>query len=644
MSEHSISPREWESDQFRLLVNNTKDHAVFIVGFDGRVLTWNPGAERVLGYSESEIIGQSSFIFFTPEDRDKGVPEDEIQRCLADGQASDDRWHMRKDGRLLWVSGAMTLLSDESGRARACAKVMRDFTEWKLAADALRESESRLRVALEAAEMGTWLWRIPTDEQIIDDSLRRLMGLEPDEKVTTLDHFLKAVLPEDRERVRAEFTRSLEEGRGFNVEFRVRSNDGSLRWIRDQGKIFNDESGKPLFMTGACVDITARKQDEDELREADRKKDEFLALLAHELRNPLAPLRNGLQVLRMADQEAARASVREMMERQLSHMVRLIDDLLDVSRLSQNKLRLQKSRVLLAEAIGTAVESARPAIDAANHKLSVSLPAESVYLEGDLTRLAQVFSNLLTNSAKYTQPGGRIWLSARPADASIEISVRDNGIGIPPEAVSHIFDMFSQVDRSIERTTGGLGIGLALAKGIVEMHGGTIHAASDGAGAGSTFKVTLPLCQQPANHVYPAVPTDIEPAVTRHRALVVDDNRDSADSMAAFLRLLGHEVQTAHDGMEAIRAAQQLRPDLILMDIGMPRLNGYDATRRIRDEPWGEKMVIVALTGWGQDADRERTQAARCDAHLVKPVNLSDLSKLINNLPALRPSADQEAR
>ena len=637
MSEHPVSPREWEAEQFRLLVNNTKDHAVFIVGFDGRVLTWNPGAERVLGYSEGEIIGQSSFIFFTPEDRDKGVPEDEIRRCLADGQASDDRWHMRKGGRLLWVSGAMTLLRDESGQARACAKVMRDFTEWKLAADALRESESRLRVALEAAEMGTWLWRIPTDEQIIDDSLRRLMGLEPDEKVTTLDHFLKAVLPKDRERVRAEFTHSVEEERGFNVEFRVRWNDGSLHWIRDQGKIFTDEFGKPLFMTGACVDITARKQDEDELREADRKKDEFLALLAHELRNPLAPLRNGLQVLRMADQEAARASVREMMERQLSHMVRLIDDLLDVSRLSQNKLRLQKSRVLLAEAIGSAVESARPAIDAANQKLSISLPAEPVYLEGDLTRLAQVFSNLLTNSAKYTKPGGRIWLSAKPADAFIEISVRDNGIGIPPEALSHIFDMFSQVDRSIERTTGGLGIGLALAKGIVEMHGGTIHAVSDGAGAGSTFKVTLPICQQAANPVYPTVPTDIEPAVTRHRALVVDDNRDSADSMAAFLRLLGHEVQTAHDGIEAIRAAQQLRPDLILMDIGMPRLNGYDATRRIREEPWGEQMVIVALTGWGQDADRERTQAARCDAHLVKPVNLSDLSKLINNLPALRP-------
>jgi two-component system CheB/CheR fusion protein len=630
MDDSSIGQRGWEGELFHLLVDITKDYAVFVIDFDGRVLTWNPGVQRVLGYSESEIVGESFSIFFTPEDRALGIPEAEIQLSITDGRASDDRWHVRKDGSLLWVSGVMTLLRDESGQARACAKVMRDYTGAKLAADALRESESRLRVALDAAQMGTWLWRIPTDEQILDDSLRRLMGLSPDEKVMTLDHFLKAVHPEDSERVRAEFERCLKEDGGFNVEFRVRWSDGSLHWLRDQGKMFNDEAGNPLFMTGACVDITVRKHDEEELREADQKKDQFLALLAHELRNPLAPLRNGLQVMRLADDEKKVAEIRDMMERQLSHMVRLIDDLLDVSRLSQNKLHLQKTPVLLAEVIGNSIESARPAIEAADHKISVTLPTEPIYLDADLTRLAQVFSNLLTNSAKYTERGGHIWVSAESRENAIEVSVRDDGIGIPADALFHIFDMFSQVDRSIERTTGGLGIGLALVKGIVEMHGGKIHAWSDGPGLGSTFKVTLPLSRQRADSTYLPAETEIQPADTRRKVLVVDDNRDSAKSMAALLRLLGHEVQTANDGIEAIDLAKQFQPDVILMDVGMPKLNGYDATQQIRKQPWGQKIVILALTGWGQEADRERSRDAQCDGHLVKPVNLSDLSKLLS--------------
>jgi PAS domain S-box-containing protein len=632
MDESSTGQRKWEGELFRLLVDNSKDYAVFVIDFDGRVLTWNPGAERVLGYSENEIVGESSFIFFTPEDRALGIPEAELKRSITDGRASDDRWHVRKDGSLLWVNGVMTLLRDGSGEARACAKVMRDQTEAKLAADALRESESRLRVALDAAEMGTWLWRIPTDEQILDDSLQRLMGLTPDEKVMTLDHFLKAVHSEDVERVRAEFERCLKEDGGFNVEFRVRWSDGSLHWLRDQGKVFYDEAGSPLFMTGACVDITVRKHDEEELREADQKKDQFLALLAHELRNPLAPIRNGLQVMRLADDGKTNADIRDMMERQLSHMVRLIDDLLDISRLSQNKLHLQKTRVLLAEVIGNSIESARPAIQAADHKLSVSLPTEPIYLDGDLTRLAQVFSNLLTNSAKYTEPGGHIWVTAEPRESAIEVSVRDDGIGIPTDALFHIFDMFSQIDRSIERTTGGLGIGLALVKGIVEMHGGRIHAWSEGPGLGSTFTVTLPFSRQRTDSTNLPAEIEIQPADTRRRVLVVDDNRDSAKSMAALLRLLGHEVQTANDGIEAINSAEQFQPDVILMDVGMPKLNGYDATQLIRKQPWGQKIVILALTGWGQDADRERSRDAQCDGHLVKPVNLSDLSKLLSTM------------
>src|SRR6185369_7926319 len=252
-----------------------------------------------------------------------------------------------------------------------------------------------------------------------------------------------------------------------------------------------------------------------------------------------------------------------------------------------------------------------------------------IYLDADLTRLAQVFSNLLANSAKYTQRGGHIWLSALRRDNQVEITIKDDGIGIPEEALAHIFDMFSQVDRSIERSSGGLGIGLALVKGIVEMHGGTARAFSEGPGLGSTFTVTLPVTRQQNDSAQVPAEKRVEPSHARRKTLVVDDNRDSADSMAAFLRLLGHEVQTANDGIEAIEAAERFQPDIILMDIGMPRLNGYDATRRIRQQPWGEETVIIALTGWGQDADRERSRNAQCDAHLVKPVSLSDLSRLL---------------
>lgn len=365
-----------------------------------------------------------------------------------------------------------------------------------------------------------------------------------------------------------------------------------------------------------------------ELREADRKKDDFIALLAHELRNPLAPLRNGLAVMRLASADAAAVGrARTIMERQLSHMVRLIDDLLDVSRISLNKMLLRRSRVALTDIISNAVETARPTIDAAEHELTISLPSEPVMLDADLTRLAQVFGNLLTNAAKYTPKRGRITLSARRQDDGIVIAVEDNGIGLRPESLRSIFGMFSQVDHSVERTTGGLGIGLALVKGLTEMHGGSVHAESQGAGLGSRFIVCLPLAGAPAEER--AEPKSIASEKSRRCILLADDNRDSAESLATMLRLSGNDVHIAHDGIEAVERAEAIRPEVILMDVGMPRLNGYDATRRIREHDWGRSIIIIALTGWGQESDRRRSREAGCDEHIVKPVDPVQLGELI---------------
>jgi PAS domain S-box-containing protein len=368
-----------------------------------------------------------------------------------------------------------------------------------------------------------------------------------------------------------------------------------------------------------------------ELRDQDRRKDEFLALLAHELRNPLAPLRNGLQVMHLAEGDAvAAARVRGMMERQLGHLVRLVDDLLDVSRITRGRMELRIARVRLADVVSSAVETARPLIDAAGHTLTIQLPPEPVLLDGDMTRLAQAFANLLSNSSRYTDPGGHIYLNAERQGGDVVVAIRDNGIGIPADALVSIFDMFSQVDRSIERSTGGLGIGLALVKGLVEMHGGTVSAASAGPGKGSTFTVRLPARDdRPEQITGETSRAKADAKGTGRRVLVVDDSTDSASSMAMMLSLMGDEVRTARDGIEAVAAADSFRPHAILMDMGMPRLNGYAATKRIREQPWGKEITIIALTGWGQQSDKVRSQEAGCDYHLVKPVSLKDLVKIL---------------
>jgi len=394
---------------------------------------------------------------------------------------------------------------------------------------------------------------------------------------------------------------------------------------------FPGQSERLLLGVGAnqATVVLQHKRSEAILQETDRRKDEFLAILAHELRNPLAPLRNALQLIRVASNDAqVLEKAHGLMERQVQQMVRLIDDLMDISRITRGKIELRKERIELAAVIQDAVETSRPLIEAAGHELTVVYPPEPIFLDADPTRMAQVFANLLNNAAKYTQSGGRIRLTGERQGEEVVVKVRDSGIGIPADMLPHVFEMFTQVDRSLERSQGGLGIGLSIVRGLIELHGGSVEAHSAGPGRGSEISVRLAVHPSTAN--VPAAAVAGRPAAPpRRRILVVDDNRDSADSLALLLTLQGSEVRTAYDGLEAIEAAAAFQPDVVLSDIGMPRLNGYDAAQRIREQCRGRKVVLVAMTGWGQEEDKRRSTAAGYDVHLVKPVELAALERLL---------------
>jgi signal transduction histidine kinase/ActR/RegA family two-component response regulator len=380
--------------------------------------------------------------------------------------------------------------------------------------------------------------------------------------------------------------------------------------------------------------VLQNKRTEATFQELDRRKDEFLAILAHELRNPLAPLSNSLEVLRLAENSSElMEQTRGVMERQVRQMVRLVDDLMDVSRMTRGKIELRRERTELAAVLESAVETARPVIEASGHELTVTLPPEPVFLDADPSRLAQVFSNLLNNAAKYTEQAGQIGLIALRQEGEVVVKVRDTGIGIPGDVLPRIFDIFTQGDRSLERAQGGLGIGLSIVRGMVELHGGSVMAHSAGPGQGSELTVRLPVLAAPTPEIQ-AAEGDGEPAAlpAHRRILVADDNQDSAESLALLLTLRGSEVRIAHDGWEAVEATAAFAPDIVLLDIGMPRLNGYEAARKIREQGRGERVVLIALTGWGQDEDRQRSTDAGFDFHLVKPVDFAELEQLLASL------------
>jgi PAS domain S-box-containing protein len=619
-----------QSEWLRITLSSIGD-AVISTDAEGKVTFVNGVAAALTGWAPADAVGQLMMDVFRIVNHVTRRPvENPALRALREGKVVGLANHtilIARDGTERPIDDSAAPMRDRSGAIVGAVLVFRDVTA-RIRAE---EVQARLAAIVESSHDAVISKTLDGTIVSWNAEAHRLFGYTAEEaigqKITLI------IPPElwDEERLILEKI-----GHGERVEHfetvRV-SKDGRRIDISLTISPIRDASGRVVGASKVGRDVTERKRITDALRDADRRKDEFLALLAHELRNPLAPLQNGLQIVRLAAAENdAVVQTRAMMERQLGHLVRLVDDLLDIARINQNKMELRRSRVLLTDVMNSAVETARPAIEAAGHELIVSAPAVPVELDADLTRLSQVFSNLLTNSAKYTEAAGQIWFEAERFGDEVLVSVRDRGIGIPAEALPHIFNMFSQVDRTLERATGGLGIGLALVAGLVEMHGGTVTAESPGSGQGSTFTVRLPI---PDQQVAAPVETHTEGEGAKppsRRILVVDDNQDSAKSMAMLLELLGNQVYMAHDGIRAVEAAERFRPEVVLMDMGMPRMNGYEATRRIREHAWGREMIIIALTGWGQEDDKARSYNAGCDGHLVKPIDLTNLEEVLTHL------------
>ena len=640
----------------------SSDDAIVSKNLDGIIASWNRGAERIFGYTAQETIGQSITMLLPPDriDEEPGILE-RIRRGEKIDHYETIRRH--KDGTLLNISLCVSPVFDTHGNIIGASKIARDITRHK-------QAEQRLRLLWEAAvvllsadntdpmargllvkiapHLGVDVYlnylvndsgdalRLASCEGVPVESARKIARLELGQGICgTVALHRRAIVTahvQQSDDPESQLIKSLGI-RAYACNPLMAGNRllGTLSF----GSRTKDEFApyEVSFLETLCHYVTVayeRLRLLDDLKEADRRKDEFLATLAHELRNPLAPVRNAVQVLRVKGPDLPELRWGwDVIDRQIEHLTRLIEDLLDISRITRNKLELRKQRVELSEVIRGAVESVRPAIEQRGHELAVALPPEPMYLNGDLVRLTQVFWNLLNNAAKFTEQRGRIALIAERQDGDVVVRVRDTGVGIPPEKLPQLFEMFFQVDHTMERSQGGLGIGLALVRRLVELHGGRVEARSEGPGTGSEFRVRLPLLVEPPKPPQAREPGDDRPTAARRRILVVDDNRDSADSLAMLLRLAGNEVQTAYDGLEAVETAERFRPEVVLLDIGMPKLNGEEACRRIRAKPWGQDMVLVALTGWGQEDDRRRSKEAGFDHHLTKPVDPTALVKLL---------------
>ena len=591
---------------------------------DGRIIEANDAFLRMSGYSRSDL--ESGLVRW-----DRMTPPEWMPRSLRGIEEFErmgrtvpyEKEYIRKDGSRWWALFAATRIEADEG-----VEFIIDVTESKLAEEKLRESEERFRSIADSSPVMIWVTDASGRIEFVNRSYLDFFGTTR-ERAARLE-WSEIIHSDDREYLDA-FNVALRDRQPLHARARVKRHDNQWRWIESRGNPRLAPSGEVTGYVGSSADITELIKSQEAMRDADRRKDEFLATLAHELRNPLAPIRNSLHILRLAgDSKPGTERTYEMMERQVNQMVRLVDDLLEISRITRGQIELRKERVLLTTIIQSAVEVSKPLIEEARHHLEISLPTAPLIFEADPVRLAQIVSNLLNNAAKYTNPGGRIWLRAQREGDHLSISVRDSGIGISPDMLPRIFEMFTQLEHSTSRTQGGLGIGLTLVRSLIEMHGGTIEARSQGPGKGSEFIVRLPL----DDNLRTETRDNKQHAgqLPSKRVLVVDDNRDAADSLGKLLNLAGAEARAVYNGFAALEVLPTYQPAVLLVDIGMPDMDGYELARRVRQLPDCEDLTLIALTGWGQAEDRQRSQAAGFDFHLTKPADFNALQTLLDSV------------
>ncbi|HEY6066306.1 MAG TPA: PAS domain S-box protein [Thermoanaerobaculia bacterium] len=621
-----------ESELFEQLVSSVADYAIVLLDGAGNVTTWNDGAERIHGYTSAEIVGRNSSLFYTPEAVARGNPESELGFARETGRFAEEAWRVRKDGSRYWADVLLTAVRTAEGGSRGFIQITRDLTDQRSHEAALRESEERFRLLVEGVQEYAIFMLDPGGHIASwNRGAEMIKGYKATEIIGS--HFSRFYPPEAilQGKPAWELEMATRYGSVEEEGWRVRK-DGSRFWANVVITALRDRNGRLRGFAKVTRDMTERRRVE-ELEQADRQKDEFLALLAHELRNPLAPIRTALDVLRRRDAPAQTlGQAGQIAERQLRNMARLLDDLLDVSRIREGTVELRKEKVDVAKLIRASADAARPFMDERSHEFVVEDPGPGIWVEGDHVRLEQVIGNLLNNAAKYTDPGGEIRLSAQKTDGDVVIRVKDTGIGIEAMMLSRVFDLFVQAERRTELSAGGIGIGLSLVKKLAELHGGRVEAFSAGVGRGSEFIVRLPAAAAPEASDRRETDFTSGGSVRGLRVLLVDDNADSADGLAMLLELQGHETRVAYDGESALETAKSFRPHVALLDIGMPLMDGYELARRLRATPETKDVLLVAMTGWGQEEDHRKSREAGFAHHLVKPFEPSALEKLLAEL------------
>ncbi|WP_456239078.1 hybrid sensor histidine kinase/response regulator [Ramlibacter alkalitolerans] len=626
-------PENSLEQRLQLLIEAVTDYGIFMLDPEGRIVSWNSGAQKLKGYRRDEILGQHFSIFYPPEAVDSGWPQEELRLAQLRGRFEDEGWRLRKDGTRFWANVTITALYGPMGELTGFAKITRDLTERRRHEDELRASEERFRLLVDSVQDYAIFMLSP--EGIVESwnaGAEAIKGYRGEEIIGA--DFRTFYTPEDRAagKPEAALGKALEQGRFETEGWRVRK-DGSLFWANVVITAVRGPGGDLRGFAKITRDMSERRRLE-ELEESSRRMNEFLAMLAHELRNPLAPIRNAVTIMQLETLSSpVLRNCRDVIDRQLTQVTRLVDDLLDVGRLSTGKIKLRKELLRLSDVVARSIETVRPLVTSRRHTLDVEQPQEPVWVNGDSTRLSQVLQNLLVNAAKYTPDNGRIALKVRADESFAYVTVQDNGRGIAADDLQRIFQLFAQAETAQSAASeSGLGIGLTLARSLAEMHGGSIEAASAGRGRGSTFTLRLPVAGQAAAAA--AEEERQEEAAGGLRVLVIDDNRDSADSASDVLRLLGNQVESAYDGENGIQVAQRFRPHMVLLDLAMPGMDGYEVRRRLIAEADASATYLVAMTGFGNEDDKKRTRDAGFDAHLTKPVELDALIALLNEARA----------